>query len=186
MKGFEDFFKSYSLIISVGTIVFPLGMLGCIFFTGLHLGHLPVYGSDPDPTASGLVFITLPLFFLFVYSIFNTPIWFVASIFLTYSLTNLIVIIVTLGVLVYPVSYWFLTKMYQEYAQYPYQFRLSQWSFKINDSNKKAITRFISEKNGRKHLLIFGSKKSGKTSLGIGIMNELSIQHKACLSGWLL
>lgn len=83
MKGFEDFFKSYSLIISVGTIVFPLGMLGCIFFTGLHLGHLPVYGSDPDPTASGLVFITLPLFFLFVYSIFNTPIWFVASIFLS-------------------------------------------------------------------------------------------------------
>ncbi|WBX73997.1 hypothetical protein PG913_01765 [Tenacibaculum pacificus] len=78
-------------------------------------------------------------------------------------------------------SYWYLTKMYQHYANYPFQFRLSQWNFNINNEDKKSIFNFIEGKGSGNHLLIFGSQFCGKTSLGVGVLNELSIKHKVCL-----
>ncbi|CAM1348634.1 hypothetical protein [Tenacibaculum insulae] len=78
-------------------------------------------------------------------------------------------------------SYWYLTKMYQHYANYPFQFRLSQWNFKINENEKQAIFNFINANDSGNHLLIFGSQLCGKTSLGVGVLNELSIKHKVCL-----
>lgn len=78
-------------------------------------------------------------------------------------------------------SYWYLTKMYQHYANYPFQFRLSQWNFTINDEGKKEVFNFIEANDSGNHLLIFGSQFCGKTSLGVGVLNELSIKHKICL-----
>lgn len=78
-------------------------------------------------------------------------------------------------------NYWFLTKMYQHNANYPFQFRLSQWDYKIEEEDKLKVDNFLTNNSNGNHLLIFGSQLRGKTALGIGILNELSIKHKACL-----
>ncbi|WP_418649595.1 hypothetical protein [Tenacibaculum aestuariivivum] len=78
-------------------------------------------------------------------------------------------------------NYWYLTKMYQHYANLPFQIRLSQWDYKIDVEQQNKIYTFITSKNTGKHLLVYGSQFSGKTSLGVSILNELSIKHKVCL-----
>ncbi len=73
--------------------------------------------------------------------------------------------------------------MYQFYARFPFQFRLSQWGFNIISKDKIKVLNFLKlkpEETGH-HLLIFGSLSTGKTSLGVGILNELSIKNNACL-----
>lgn len=78
--------------------------------------------------------------------------------------------------------YWFITKMYQFYAKFPFQFRLSQWDFNINKENKTNVERFLnSDKREGNHLLIYGNFGTGKTSLGVGILNELSIKNNSTL-----
>lgn len=95
------------------------------------------------------------------------------------------VLMVLLLLLVYPVSYWYLTKMYLQQAQYPYQFRLSQWNFAISNENKQTVHRFMREAGPvtarGNHLLVFGAKNSGKTSLSVGIATEMSIRRHACV-----
>ena len=72
--------------------------------------------------------------------------------------------------------------MYQFYARFPFQFRLSQWDFSLSKINKTKIDAFLtSTKDAGNHLLITGSLSKGKTSLGIGVLNELSIKHNTCL-----
>lgn len=72
--------------------------------------------------------------------------------------------------------------MYQFYARFPFQFRLSQWDFHIEDENKLKVDTFLgASKTDGEHLLIFGSLNTGKTSLGVGILNELSIRNNSCL-----
>ncbi|HWB24984.1 MAG TPA: AAA family ATPase [Chitinophagaceae bacterium] len=84
--------------------------------------------------------------------------------------------------LVKPTRYWFITKMYLQTAEYPFQFRLSQWDVElIDDSHKKTIQAFVDNENTGKHLLLFGSEGCGKTSLSIGIATEMSIRHKTCV-----
>lgn len=84
--------------------------------------------------------------------------------------------------LLFATRYWFVTKMYQFYARFPFQFRLSQWDFNIDIDNKRKVDTFLkSNKADGNHLLISGALSSGKTSLGIGILNELSIKHNTCL-----
>lgn len=96
---------------------------------------------------------------------------------------RVIAVLIILGLyLLFASKYWFVTKMYQLYACFPFQFRLSQWSFDINEENKAKINVFLnSTKNDGNHLLIYGDFASGKTSLGVGILNELSIKHNSCL-----
>lgn len=106
---------------------------------------------------------------------------FSASLFIFNSNINLHIVLLILLLLTYPICYWFITKMYQSYAFYPFQFRLSQWRFGLSTDNKKSVLDFINKENKGKHLMIFGSKSSGKTSLSIGILNELSIKHNTCL-----
>lgn len=80
--------------------------------------------------------------------------------------------------LFFAARYWFVTKMYQFYAKFPFQFRLSQWDFNISTENKNKVERFLkSEKGEGNHLLIYGNFGTGKTSLGVGILNELSIKN---------
>lgn len=106
---------------------------------------------------------------------------FSVSLFLHFNATVLIIIAVLIAFLIYPCCYWFLTKMYSQYAGYPFQFRLAQWDVKINDQDKATVYRFLENKNQGKHLLVFGGRRSGKTSLSIALGTEASIKHKACL-----
>jgi hypothetical protein len=98
---------------------------------------------------------------------------------------NTSIIIIVLGVLfvylVFATRYWYVTKMYQFYARFPFQFRLSQWDFTINIDDKLKVDQFLNLKKGGNHLLIFGSLSTGKTSLGVGMLNELSIKNNSCL-----
>ena len=71
--------------------------------------------------------------------------------------------------------------MHQFYARFPFQLRLSQWDFTINSSDKLKVDKFLSLKDTGNHLLIFGSLSAGKTSLGVGMLNELSIKNNSCL-----
>jgi hypothetical protein len=95
--------------------------------------------------------------------------------------TVIIVLVVLVIYLVFATRYWYITKMYQFYARFPFQFRLSQWLFSINSVDKLKVESFLGVKNSGNHLLIFGSLGAGKTSLGVGVLNELSIKNNTCL-----
>ncbi len=71
---------------------------------------------------------------------------------------------------------WYPVKMYMQYAQFPFQFRISQWFGSIKDEDKNAILNIVENKE-QKHILIFGNESSGKTSLGVGIATEFSIKR---------
>ena len=91
------------------------------------------------------------------------------------------IIILILCLMLYPASKkWYHTKIFQQAAEYPIQFRLSQWKWKMEEGDKQKVLAFLNEKKSGKHLLISGAYKSGKTSLAVAIANELSIQHFAC------
>jgi hypothetical protein len=107
---------------------------------------------------------------------------FLASILCYFSLPVLVLLLVIAGLLIYPCYYWYLTKMYLQIPQYPFQFRLSQWDVeKIDDDDIATVNRFLNNRDGGMHLLIFGSKNSGKSSMGVGIATELSIKHIPCV-----
>jgi DNA replication protein DnaC len=105
---------------------------------------------------------------------------FSASGFLAGSLLMIIPTILFV-VILWPSLYWYRTKMYLQSAQYPFQFRLSQWDAIITDNDKKKVNKFLINDGVPMHLFIFGSKGSGKTSLGVGISTERSIRQNACL-----
>lgn len=91
------------------------------------------------------------------------------------------IILLILCLFLYPASKkWYHTKMFQQAAEYPIQFRLSQWKWKMNTDDKEKVLAFIQQKQSGKHLLISGEYKTGKTSLSVAIANELSIQHHTC------
>ena len=95
---------------------------------------------------------------------------------------TIIILIILFIYLIFASKYWFVTKMYQFYARFPFQFRLSQWDFTISKENKTKIDNYLVSKNSDgNHLLISGTLSKGKTSLGVGILNELSIKHNSCL-----
>ena len=93
----------------------------------------------------------------------------------------LVIILVLLGVLIFPVLFWFTVKMSLQDASYPFQFRLSQWDRQITDENKDRVSEFLSESSGGpSHLFIFGPGNSGKSSLGVGVATEHSNRHICC------
>lgn len=113
---------------------------------------------------------------------------FSAGLFLTYSsLVCTILFCLSLAVL-YPAYYWFLTKMYLQCAKFPMQLRLSQWKGineeQLPETDIKTVLSFVenSRKSLGNHLLIFGGRRSGKSTLAIGIGTELSI--KRCPSSY--
>ncbi|WP_397445259.1 hypothetical protein [Polaribacter sp. R77954] len=109
---------------------------------------------------------------------------FLFSLVFTKNVNKTVIIILSLlgFYLIFASRYWFLTKMYQLNAKYPFQFRLSQWNLKISPQNINIIKTYKkSQKKEGNHLLIYGDFGSGKTSLGVGILNELSIKNNSCL-----
>ncbi len=93
-------------------------------------------------------------------------------------LTCVIVIAITL---LYPIHYWYITKIYQQNAEYPFQFRLSQFDLPISEPNKITVNSYLNNNSKGKHLLLFGARDKGKTSLSVGLANEKSIQDKSCV-----
>lgn len=91
------------------------------------------------------------------------------------------IILLILCLFLYPASKkWYHTKIFQQAAEYPIQFRLSQWKWKMNTDDKEKVLAFLAGQKSGKHLLISGEYKSGKTSLAVAMANEWSIQHNAC------
>lgn len=90
-----------------------------------------------------------------------------------------IMVDVILIVVAYPSVYWYLTKLYLQAAEYPFQFRLSQWQrHKISTTDVNTINTYLKNKDKiGKHLLIFGGAGSGKTPLGVAIGTEFAIKH---------
>lgn len=72
--------------------------------------------------------------------------------------------------------------MYIQLAKLPIQFRLSQWEGDLAPNDKKSILKFLNSKDNSSgnHLLIFGGRGSGKSSLSIGIGTEFSIKRFSC------
>ncbi|UYQ95361.1 hypothetical protein MKQ68_09650 [Chitinophaga horti] len=102
---------------------------------------------------------------------------FAASLCCAYTTNGLIILLVLLALLIYPCRYWYMTKMYLQVPQYPFQFRLSQWEMDISENNRKAVEQFMEHDGEGKHLLVFGAKGSGKTTLSVGIATEMSIRR---------
>lgn len=90
-----------------------------------------------------------------------------------------LIILSVLCLLLYPFIYWYTLRIYQQYAYFPFQFRLSQWIGSINDMEKNIILNYISKKP-KNHLLIFGNVNEGKTNLGVAIANELALKKQSC------
>lgn len=83
--------------------------------------------------------------------------------------------------LAYPSSYWYRTKLFLQSARYPFQFRLSQWDAAIDKDDAETVLSFIKSQAEETHLLVFGGRQSGKTSLGVGIASECSIRHQSSI-----
>jgi hypothetical protein len=91
-----------------------------------------------------------------------------------------------------PAKYWYHTKIFQQAAEYPFQFRLSQWKLSMEEQNRKMVLEFLQHPKGGYHLLLSGAYKTGKTSLAVAMANEWSIRHRTCkyatamkLFGWM-
>lgn len=85
--------------------------------------------------------------------------------------------------LFFPFKYWYTIRMYQQYAYFPFQYRLSQWNGDFVDNDEKEIvTKYIKEtpKSNGNHLLIFGKVTEGKSNLGVAIANELAQKKQTC------
>lgn len=80
----------------------------------------------------------------------------------------------------YPAYYWYTTKMCLQNAEYPFQLRLSQWNQNIGEENRQAVLDFLENDGQGKHMLLFGSRGSGKTMLSVGIATEASIKKGCC------
>jgi hypothetical protein len=104
---------------------------------------------------------------------------FTLALLLEYRLLTLVVVCVLSILLFYPVYYWYICKIYVQNAGFPFHMRLCQWSFSISLEDRATVLDFLHSKRNR-HLLIFGNGRSGKTSMGVGIAHEISMQHKRC------
>lgn len=89
------------------------------------------------------------------------------------------------ALLLYPFIDWYTMRIYQQYAYFPFQFRLSQWKGEFLDEFEKIIVNKYVAKGRKKntrgnHLLIYGSVHEGKCNLGVAIANELALCKQTC------
>ena len=82
------------------------------------------------------------------------------------------------GLLLFSIRFWFLTKLHQQNAILPYQFRLSQWDAPIDSKSSEAIKNYLEKPELTTHFIVIGANGSGKTRLSVGIANELAIRHR--------
>ncbi len=82
--------------------------------------------------------------------------------------------------LAYPAYWWYTCKMYLQYAEYPTQIRLGEWNLKIGETDAQQVSNYLNVTDGGHHMLLFGGRGSGKTSLAIAMATECSFQRKTC------
>ena len=123
----------------------------------------PQWGNLTFDTFTDLCFFWLGSFAYYLFNDSGTTQWLVLAALLLY--------------LAFGTRYWFLTKLYQQNAFLPYQFRLSQWDGEISSKNKERIQWFLSNGHQPHHFLVYGGKGRGKTRLMVGVANELAIRH---------
>ncbi|RZK79915.1 MAG: ATP-binding protein [Pedobacter sp.] len=92
----------------------------------------------------------------------------------------LIGLLILLTAVAYPAYYWYTTKMFIQNAEFPFQLRLSQWNQNIKEINKSSVLDFLTHKEEGIHVLMFGSKGSGKTTLAVAMATESSIKNHCC------
>lgn len=96
--------------------------------------------------------------------------------------TTFATVLIPLGIgMIINGRYWFLTKMYEQAAQFPFQYRLSQFDLPISETAKQSILYWLADNHKAKHLLIFGGVNCGKTSLSVGVANEKAIKHQSVI-----
>lgn len=103
---------------------------------------------------------------------------FMAAFAMSSNTDMLYIALALLALLLYPIRFWYVTKMYQQEAKFPFQARLSQLEVAFSNDDRDKIVRFMSDDNEGQHLLIFGAHRSGKTSLSVAIANEKAIKNK--------
>lgn len=96
------------------------------------------------------------------------------------STFSMILMVLFINILVHG-RYWFLTKMYEQAAQFPFQYRLSQFDLPISETAKQSILYWLADNHKAKHLLVFGGVNCGKTSLSVGVANEKAIKHQSVI-----
>lgn len=126
----------------------------------------PKWGNLTFDTFTDLCFFWLGGFSFFLFTKFDQ--------------TLLYILLIAVCGLLFSVRYWFLTKLFQQNAFFPFQFRLSQWNAPIDSGYITTLNSFIKELPQQKHFLVFGSKGKGKTTLMVGLANEIAIKHKKC------
>jgi hypothetical protein len=105
---------------------------------------------------------------------------FSAGIYVDFNWFGITILLILVILIIYPTYYWYLSKMYLQNANYPFQMRFSQWEGMLSDADKKTTIEFLLQPTNGKHLFIFGARNTGKTSLAVGIATELSNNHKTC------
>jgi hypothetical protein len=88
--------------------------------------------------------------------------------------------LVIIPIVIYESFYWYPAKIFLQRALYPFQFRLSQWSKYMSETNKNSINQFMYAGYSGTHLLVFGEDDDEKIHLSIGIGSEVSYQLKKC------
>ena len=73
--------------------------------------------------------------------------------------------------------YWYTVKLFQQKSKFPFQFRLSQWTYPEPKKYTDQIKGFM-ESDLPQHMLIFGESGSGKTSLAVGLTTEKFFSHQ--------
>lgn len=84
-------------------------------------------------------------------------------------------------ILLYPIAYWYTSKMFLMNAKFPNQFRLSHWNNYIAENDLKTAKEFLHSEEPI-HLLIYGPNNSGKSDLAVGLASDLctQIDRKKC------
>ncbi|HCL04977.1 MAG TPA: ATP-binding protein [Chitinophagaceae bacterium] len=101
-----------------------------------------------------------------------------AGIFLGFNWYLLAGLLIVGVVLIKPSKHWYYTKIFQQAAEFPFQFRLSQWNCNMGETDRKTVLQFLDRPKAGYHLLITGAYRTGKTSLAVAIANEWSIRHR--------
>ncbi|HWZ04965.1 MAG TPA: hypothetical protein VNX40_15215 [Mucilaginibacter sp.] len=167
-----------ALIISAAWLIFETyNFLGPLLFqkrTKSKLLFVPDSGYTFQPDWKNIAFDTITDLSFFWFGAFS------ASLLCFYTQPKLCILLGIVLLLIYPSKYWYLTKMYLQIPEYPYQLRLAQWDLKIADVDKKTVVEFLNSAENF-HLFVFGAKRCGKTSLSVSIATELSIKHRSAI-----
>ena len=164
----DDPALSAALVISVFWFLFE-----CYNFLKPLLGDKGKYVFQPDwwnvgkDTFVDIWFFVCGAFMLAATASVKTNLWFFP--------------VALLLVLLYFARGWYITKICQQTAEYPFQFRLSQWQFRVAPANQQAVLAIQLAKPQGMHVLMIGPRGCGKTSLAVAMANERSIDGQKCM-----